>query len=571
MHEYMADFETTADNPEETRVWCWAFVELDNLENYRIGTDIDSFMSFFERQKGSNKVWFHNLKFDGEFILYWLFTHGYEHIRKREEARDKTFSTIIAGTGQFYAIEIYFNKKGKQSKKLIIYDSLKVIPFKVKEIPGAFGLEESKGEIDYTKHREIGYQPTEDEKEYILHDIIIVAKAMLYFRNQKLTKMTIGSNAMMDFKKMLGDFKYKKLFPELDYETDTFIRLSYRGGFCYVNKKYVNKEIGKGVVLDVNSLYPSRMAACLLPYGEPVFFNGRYVEDKLYPLYVQLFRCQFTLKEGYLPTLMFNNDLAFRPGEYLESSDGECVTLCLTSVDLKLFFEHYNVFDIEYISGFKFKAATGIFDRYLNKWFKVKADNSVEGGKKGLRAIAKLMLNNLYGKMATNPKVSSKIPYLEAESGSIKYKTTEKEDRKPVYIPMGTFITSYAREMTIRAAQSVYDRFIYADTDSLHLEGEALPINLEIDDVKLGAWAHEKTFTKAKFLMAKTYIEEVNGKLEITCAGMPEDCYKFVNFNNFSFNAEYFGKNYVEHVKGGIYLKPGNHTIREKKPKKRKK
>lgn len=571
MIEYCADFETTAYDPEETRVWAWGIVNLDNFNDLHTGKDIDSFMDFFQHKKGSSKVWFHNLKFDGEFILYWLLTHGYEHVRKISDAKDKTFTTIIASTGQFYAIEIYFIKKNKRSKKLIIYDSLKVIPFKVKEIPKKFGLQKSKGEIDYTKYREIGYEMTEEEKDYLLHDIIIVAEAMQFFRKQKLTKMTIGSNALMEYKKMIGKWQFEKLFPTLDYETDTAIRLSYRGGYVYLNKNFACKEIGQGKVFDVNSLYPWVMKEKVIPYGVPVFFDGKYQEDNLYPLYVQLFKCQFTLKDGKLPTLMLNNDLTFRPGEYLESSEGENVTLCMTSVDLKLFFEHYHVFDIEYINGYKFKGKKGLFDAYLDKWFKVKEENSDKiTGIEGLRTLAKLMLNNLYGKLATNPKTQSKIPYL-GEDGSVKYKNTEKEERKSVYIPAGTFITSYAREKTIRSAQLNLSRFIYADTDSLHICGLGAPKGLLVDDKKLGYWAEEQIFSRAKFLMAKTYIEEVNGKLKITCAGMPEDCYKKVTYENFSISQEFYGKKFIKHVKGGIYLETGNHTIREKKPRTKKK
>ena len=32
----------------------------------------------------------------------------------------------------------------------------------------------------------------------------------------------------------------------------------------------------------------------------------------------------------------------------------------------------------------------------------------------------------------------------------------------------------------------------------------------DIDDVKLGFWKHESSFTKARFVRQKTYIEEIN-------------------------------------------------------------
>ena len=54
------------------------------------------------------------------------------------------------------------------------------------------------------------------------------------------------------------------------------------------------------------------------------------------------------------------------------------------------------------------------------------------------------MLNSLYGKFATNPDITPKLPYLK-EDGSVGYRLGEKETRDPVYTPMGCFITAWAR------------------------------------------------------------------------------------------------------------------------------
>lgn len=105
------------------------------------------------------------------------------------------------------------------------------------------------------------------------------------------------------------------------------------------------------------------------------------------------------------------------------------------------------------------------------------------------------------------------------------YVNLEPEQRDGVYLPCGVFITSYARYKTITSAQSVYDRFIYADTDSLHLVGTEIPDCLDVDPVRLGAWKHESTFDHGKFLRAKTYVEHEVGADELTVhvAGLPPD------------------------------------------------
>lgn len=85
---------------------------------------------------------------------------------------------------------------------------------------------------------------------------------------------------------------------------------------------------------------------------------------------------------------------------------------------------------------------------------------------------------------------------------------------------------------------------------------------LDIDPVRLGAWKHESTFEKAKFIRAKTYAEQVDGKLEVKCAGMPAYMHGQVTLDNFETGAIYTGKLYQKRVPGGIVLVEGEMEIR---------
>lgn len=69
---------------------------------------------------------------------------------------------------------------------------------------------------------------------------------------------------------------------------------------------------------------------------ERAFFKGKYDEDKDYPLYVQMLEAQFELKENHLPTLQSKTSI-YGNLEYLEDSDDDIITLCLTNIDLDLF------------------------------------------------------------------------------------------------------------------------------------------------------------------------------------------------------------------------------------------
>lgn len=90
-----------------------------------------------------------------------------------------------------------------------------------------------------------------------------------------------------------------------------------------------------------------------------------------------------------------------------------------------------------------------------------------------------------------------KVKYLICgEDEIIHYTLSEKEQKEGIYLPIGTFITAYAREKTIRTSQAIkdysiskygIDKYIYSDTDSIHtmLSIEELKMFCDIDNVKL--------------------------------------------------------------------------------------
>lgn len=570
--KFTADFETATWLSDKSYVWAFALCEIGNEDNIVIGNNIDDFMKYIEIIPNSD-IYFHNLKFDGEFIIHWLLTHGFKHVEDKKKRKDRTFSTLISDMGMFYDIEIYFKVGNKKDKKVKLIDSLKIIPFSVSAIAKSFGLPISKLEIDYNEPRELGHKLTDIEKDYIKNDVKIVALALNVLFKEGLTKMTTASNALANYKETIGKSKFENLFPELSYEIDEDLRKSYKGGFTYLNPIYKEKDTESGVVLDVNSLYPSVMRYELMPIGDPVFYLGKYEEDLVYPLYIQRITCRFKLKKNKIPTIQIKKSPSFMDNEYLESSNNEIVALTLTSIDLDLFLEQYDVENLEYISGWKFKGMRGIFNEYIDYWTEVKIKATKEGNK-GMRTLAKLMLNSLYGKFASSLDGQSKIPYIEDDV--VLYKLGDKEIRKGIYLPVGAFITAYARNKTIRTSQAIKtysiekygkDLYCYSDTDSIHtlLPIEELTQFCDIDDVRLGAWKHESTFTKARFVRQKTYLEMIDGEVKITCAGMPPSCYKYVKWDTFKEGFTCGGKLMFKHVKGGVMLIETDFTIKSDK------
>ena len=568
-----ADFETTTD-VNDCRVWAWAICEVGRPSHFKYGNSLDEFMNSFCADKYENHTfYFHNLRFDGDFIFYWLFRNKFKHVQAKDEIADKTFTTLISDKGQFYSIEIYFKKRGKKVNKVTLYDSLKLLNFSVDKIAKGFDLPIMKLEMDYKAFRPVNHKFTTEEVDYIRNDVEIMARALQIMFDKDLTKMTIGSNALEEYKNVIGKKQFNKYFPVCEYDKD--IRESYKGGWTYLSDKYKNKTIKDGIVLDVNSLYPWVMYVKPLPYGNGVYYEGKYEKDKLYNLYVQKIKCMFEIKEDHLPTIQIKHDPEFVGTEYLKSSRGKDglimeVTLTLTNVDLELFFDHYNVYNLTWVHGYKFKSSTTLFKDYIDKWIEVKIQ-ATKDENEAMRTIAKLMLNSLYGKFALNPQVRSKLPVYDPIKDKVSFVYGEYEERKPIYIPVGAFVTAYAREKTIRSCQKEFHRFCYADTDSAHLEGLEYPKSFEIDNTKLGAWKVEFIFDKAKYVRQKCYMErgydptkkEKIVKTKITCAGMPDKCYPHVTFDNFRIGAVYKGKLQTTRVSGGIVLTDNVFSIKK--------
>lgn len=563
MDYFVADFETLQGIP--TRVWAWATANVFT-EEVIYGNTIESFIEKLSKMH-SCKMFFHNLKFDGRFIIDYLLKNGWKQELEKPSPQGNKCFTVSINKGQWYLIKLCFSDSHPKQKTITIQDSMKLLPFSVEDVAKSFHLPILKGSIDYGAFREVGHELTEEEKAYIKNDVLIVAKALRFFLSLGFDKLTIGANALSFYKNECLNTKntFNCLYPKPPIDVDKFIRRSYRGGWCIVNPLFAEKDIDEGLVFDVNSLFPSRMYYEKLPVGDPVYYKGKYPENDTFDLYVQEFRCAFELKPDHLPTIQIHDDIYFNGNEYVKDSKGREVTLVLTNVDLALFLEHYDVYNLEYIQGFMFRSAKGFFKKYIDYWIEQKIKAKKEGNY-GMYIIAKLFLNSLYGKFATSPTTEKKIPYLH--DGIVKYKTVVNDDKELVYIPVGTFITAYARNVTIRAAQKLYSRFLYADTDSLHIKGTELPTDLDIDDYRLGAWKLENKFKRGRYLHAKCYLEELydengNTYLKPTVAGMQKRQHSQVNFDNFYYGAVYDGKLLPKTVEGGVVLEDTTFEILE--------
>lgn len=542
---YTADFETTGNlNLQidgKVRVWLWSLVDVNTKEEW-YGESIETFIDKI-RILDCDKIYFHNLRFDGSFLLYHFVDCGMIY------GRD--YTCMIDGMNNWYQIELI-----NGVKVIKIWDSLKKFPGQsVNSIAKMFHIEGKKEKPYFEKYRSEDYKATEEEIEYCLQDSRIIAHAIEHEEKLKHTGITLSSDAFNSVKSFIGGFKgWRNNFPELDLETDEFIRLSYKGGWVYCNPKYQNQILHNTVSYDVNSLYPWVMHDCLLPYGKPLFRKPHGKEQ-----FVIKFETEFKLKEGYLPTIQIKKNPRYEATEYLTESMGPTV-LTLTSIDYELFTEHYDIYyhsEPEYIT---FTSKVGLLAKYIDYWTEQKIQaKEIEDDANYF--LSKRWLNTPYGKTGMRPDRINKIP---KEIDTILRYENEMDMAEPIYVPYATFVCSQARYKTITSAQREYDNFIYADTDSLHLTKEA--DELDVDDYKLGYWKLEGHYPLVKYIRPKTYIHALEDKTvtDIKCAGMPDTIKRQCSFDNFRIGVEWdTGKLVQKRVPGGCLLVDTGFRIKE--------
>lgn len=577
---FVGDFETTTyKNQRNTEVWASASVEM-YTEDVKIFHSIADQYEYFLSLDCDIICYYHNLKFDGNFWLYYLLVVlGYdqaydvkdmEHCelkwKSQKDMKNKSVLYLISNMGQWYNITIKVN-----NHMIELRDSLKLLPFSVKQIDQSFSTKHKKLDMEYEGFRYAGCEITDEEKQYISNDVLVVKEALEILFNEGHKKLTIGSCCLTEYKNIIGQKNYKKLFPNLyeipldkeQYGSENageYIRKSYRGGWCYLVKGKENKIYHNGTTADVNSLYPSMMSSESLnkyPVGTPTFWKGNFIpKEAVHPTkyYFIRIKTRFYIKSNKLPFIQNKSSLLYRGNEMLETSDlyieregkyfksyidwdgnevQTIMNMTMTMTDFRLLCEQYDLADFEILDGCYFDAKIGIFDDYIEKYKKIKLEST--GAKKQL---AKLFLNNLYGKMASSTSSSFKVAYVK-EDHTLGFMIINENDKQPGYIPVGSAITSYARNFTIRAAQQNYhgvDKpgFIYADTDSIHCDlSPDKIVGIKEHPKNFCCWKLESCWDEAIFARQKTYIEHITHEdkeaiaepyYSVKCAGMPDKC-----------------------------------------------
>lgn len=548
-----ADFETVSGAVTKTDVWCSGYVEI-GTDDVNIFLNIDDFFNKLFKLPSST-IYFHNLKFDGSFILdYFLIQQNWGcaysinndtlNFVSDKQMENKTIKYLMDDMGKLYSITLK-----NRNKIYRIYDSFKLLPVSLKKIGDDINVKYKKLNLEcgYNCVTKRDTPLTENQYLYFKHDLLTLSEGLThFFKIGGCDKLTIGA-CCVDFYMKHNKYRdiFQSVFPDLtkfnmpisDMNVDKFVRLAYKGGYCYVNPKIQGKKCHNGLTIDANSMYPSVLhsnSGFRYPIDRPLyFFIERLPELRPEETFIIHIQTKFKIKNGYLPTIQIKNSLLFRENEYLTTSDlkingvihskfigddgkkhGITVDLYLTQPDYELFHKHYHVFTEKIVEGVVFRTATGICDEYIEHFYNLK--KTATGG---AREIYKLFLNNLTGKFGTSPVNRYKI--WNGVGNTLTFQSVPGADKKTFYVPVVAYITSYARKTLLDLAQQYYDYYCYSDSDSLHLRNiREEQINTKINN-ELGGWKIENKWETGVFIKQKSYIE-IGDDITLKCAGMGE-------------------------------------------------
>lgn len=557
---YCADFETTSESQYKrdgfTKVYLWKIMEV-NGNKESIGINIETFIDYIATLENNSVIYFHNLSFDGDFILWYLLEHEFTY--DEELKLNNTFNSIIDETSSIYMIRIKMNDNTYEFRC-----SYKLFPKSINDIGVMVGIPKLKETHNYEEikdYKSIDEVPQE-EIDYITNDVRIMVELIKYLRDIDIKGLTMSSSAYKNWLKEKYFLCKKQMVKDDDEEIVEIVRKSYRGGITKVNPKYVNQEFNDVISFDVNSLYPSVMYDNPMPIGKGKIYKsieeGR--KDHRYLFIVVVIVHYAKVRTGKHAFIGSRSGFSYtRNYEYSDEIENRV---------LYLWYDEFRLFQLVYDGQYYiskcvgWKKANYVFKDYIDRWFEIKKNARSETE----RSLAKLMLNSLYGKFGMNDNRISKIP-CGVGDGEIIYKTNDKNTTY-YYKEIASYITSMARVKLASFINRCGDNFLYCDTDSVYYLGHEIPKLFEdvVDDKKLGYWKYEGHYIRFKALKAKCYIKQLdNGEIVRRVAGCPKECAELINFDNFDFGLTLVNaKHCKKKVDGGVIIGTTDFTIKLK-------
>lgn len=303
----------------------------------------------------------------------------------------------------------------------------------------------------------------------------------------------------------------------------------YRGGACMVGAKYICGLIDYGQVLDYTSHYPAIYGYERLP--GLVKFIDKQVENlsdiDLDELSITHFKhIHAKCKRDRLPIFkpktddkdnMYGDENLQAEGIVIDkrhaySREINFIDYSLPHCELKYLLENYTIYSYDIKAVYYFeedKELMRLCRIHVDKWIEVK-EQARKDDNKTLEMLAKIMLNAPYGKFGNYNKLYPVYNYQLGPNGTIMELKVDddKGGRDNAEVPVAAYITAYGRVKLANEVNIIgYDRFIYCDTDSIHIKGwEPVPPEVNTSG-ELGCLKHEGYFKDGYYIKSKTYGE----------------------------------------------------------------
>lgn len=546
-----ADFETDHTEDEtNTFVVQWSICRTDGVQHHGrcLDTFIDELRAMLHKCDEHKHhirwiVGFHNIDYDGSYMLGAL----------RELAFNEGYRFSVTCNDMKKIINMKVEEPRKHGAKIIFYDTAKLMNLKLQSIGELFGIPKLEP-ISHDFHVGWSKDLTDDPEQwrYVDRDAEIAMHVLKAYDDLDLLKGgTLASNALKNAQEIchLGTTyrgRWMDEFPAIPHEADVILRRSYAGGINF-SEGCARHLAEDGIShFDVTSLYPTVMYYDPLPHSTLYRCRDR-VQASWFGWYAATHRVKLHLKEDGIPWFKFRTTMDAMT-EGMTTSDPVIDTwewheVAWDNTDE----EQINIdYDVEYDPTYEelwFAADTriGIFRPYIDHWVAKKEQYSKEHNK-GMRYIAKLMLNSLYGRMGMGQEFrDTEVVYDEEVDDYVfsKSDTIDVKERNSSYIPYAISVCSHARKRWLEVGREYYRRgqLGHGDTDSVIIHGERIPLGVYGEE--FGQWKDELKDTGILEWYeggVKRYVEiykdldtfrpgedKVEDFINVTCSGVPQN------------------------------------------------
>ena len=502
---------------------------------------LDDLFDFIESREDDAVLYFFNLTFDFSQMEK-FFVERYA--QSNEFRLKKGECNILQSPNKMYSVKFRTKNRGRM---ICFYDLWLLTASSLNSSAKAF-VGDTKIFIDDKNFEKT--VPSPSERKYAMKDAELTYKLAMALKNihgfDLTEKITIGARSLALFDEVIkadGDSidiagmdcstpgppainiqEYFEIKPKDIRIFENMLRRSTRGGICQAFRTGIFE---KCIHIDIHSAHPSQMVKSI-PYGPMLKEKPEGAYDAVvYPDGV------FVLKPGGLRMITFSSKANCLRYQYItENEPGVLVDDFALDGSYGIWKDEYDLI----VSQYDFVGDTKEY------YFKSRADPRLSSLVKTLyhgketaegarRNVYKYLLNSLYGKFLTRPD-GEKIAYTIEDGKVLRHK--EKDDtRKPVALPLGSWIATQTRVQLVTTALKVRDynkNLLYCDTDSLIIKYyDGWERDIPIGD-KLGGWGIESMPEKVNVVGPKTYQEVINGKTYTKCAGLSHSVSDMIPF-----------------------------------------